>query len=179
MGGAVLVCLLLAGSSLLPLAAAADDVPDTPTPAEQAKNEAEAKSGEQLNEAIKEAADAQNYLQDADEKVVSKEVKQAPAAELANGAGDVATTGARRPRGEGRRPSTASRARAVASRKGARSVDDRNGVCEFATGREPSPLPGTTSSADLAGRRFAPHGCTVRQSPRSSAPLVVDRLSSC
>ncbi len=69
---------------------AADVKADAAATAADAQN---AVSGKQLDAAIQEAADAQQFLQPADQKVVSNEIKQAPPAALANADGDIATTG--------------------------------------------------------------------------------------
>ena len=49
--------------------------------------------GKELDEAVKENADAQAYKEDASVKVVAQVVDQEPAAELANGDADLSTTG--------------------------------------------------------------------------------------
>jgi len=51
-------------------------------------------SGEALAEKVAEAAEAQEYREEAPQKVVSDIVKEAPAAELNAGTGDISTTGA-------------------------------------------------------------------------------------
>lgn len=92
--GLLLAVLLLSSSAV---AQEAQPTHADPNPAVDVKPAAaastDAVSGAKLDNAIKEAADSQQFLQPADHKVVSNEVKQAPPGTLANADGDISTTG--------------------------------------------------------------------------------------